>query len=247
MSTSVVIGIHAVSRRLQQAPEQCIELICADKRNPRLLQLIDQARQAGVEVRIEDRAYLTQLSGTSKHQGCLLQTLDSAPLMDFQQCLQTIGPQSLLLVLDGIQDPHNLGACLRTADACGVDAVIIPRDRAVKVNATVRKVAAGGAESVPVIEVTNITRSLKDLQQAGVWIFGTSGSAADSLYDHEFNGPVALVMGAEGSGMRRLTMASCDHLLKLPMHGQVESLNVSVATGVCLYEILRSRSACGRA
>jgi len=247
MSTSVVIGIHAVSRRLQQAPEQCIELICVDKRNPRLLQLIDQARQAGVEVRIEDRAYLTQLSGTSKHQGCLLQTLDSAPLMDFQQCLQAIGPQSLLLVLDGIQDPHNLGACLRTADACGVDAVIIPRDRAVKVNATVRKVAAGGAESVPVIEVTNITRSLKDLQQAGVWIFGTSGSAADSLYDHEFNGPVALVMGAEGSGMRRLTMASCDHLLKLPMHGQVESLNVSVATGVCLYEILRSRSACGRA
>ena len=247
MSTSVVIGIHAVSRRLQQAPEQCIKLICADKRNPRLLQLIDQARQAGVEVRIEDRAYLTQLSGTSKHQGCLLQTLDSAPLMDFQQCLQAIGPQSLLLVLDGIQDPHNLGACLRTADACGVDAVIIPRDRAVKVNATVRKVAAGGAESVPVIEVTNITRSLKDLQQAGVWIFGTSGSAADSLYDHEFNGPVALVMGAEGSGMRRLTMASCDHLLKLPMHGQVESLNVSVATGVCLYEILRSRSACGRA
>jgi 23S rRNA (guanosine2251-2'-O)-methyltransferase len=247
MSTSVVIGIHAVSSRLQQSPEQCIELICADKRNPRLLQLIDQARQAGVEVRIEDRAHLTQLSGTSKHQGCLLQTLDSAPPMDFQQCLQAIGSQSLLLVLDGIQDPHNLGACLRTADACGVDAVIIPRDRAVKVNATVRKVAAGGAESVPVIEVTNITRSLKDLQQAGVWIFGTSGSATDSLYDHEFNGPVALVMGAEGSGLRRLTMASCDHLLKLPMCGQVESLNVSVATGICLYEILRSRSACGRA
>jgi 23S rRNA (guanosine2251-2'-O)-methyltransferase len=247
MNTSVVIGIHAVSRRLQQAPEQCIELICADKRNPRLLQLIDQARQAGVDIRIEDRAHLTQLSGTSKHQGCLLQTLDSAPSMDFQQCLQAIGPQSLLLVLDGIQDPHNLGACLRTADACGVDAVIIPRDRAVKVNATVRKVAAGGAESVPVIEVTNITRSLKDLQQAGVWIFGTSGDAADSLYEHDFNGPVALVMGAEGSGLRRLTMASCDHLLKLPMRGQVESLNVSVATGVCLYEILRSRSACGRA
>ena len=247
MSTSVVIGIHAVSRRLQQAPEQCIELICADKRNPRLLQLIDQARQAGIEVRIEDRAHLTQLSGTSKHQGCLLQTLDSAPLMDFQQCLQAIGPQSLLLVLDGVQDPHNLGACLRTADACGVDAVIIPRDRAVKVNATVRKVAAGGAESVPVIEVTNIARSLKDLQQAGVWVFGTSDSAANSLYEHDFSGPVALVMGAEGSGLRRLTMESCDHLFKLPMHGQVESLNVSVATGVCLYEILRSRSACGRA
>jgi 23S rRNA (guanosine2251-2'-O)-methyltransferase len=167
--------------------------------------------------------------------------------MDFQQCLQTVGPHTLLLVLDGIQDPHNLGACLRTADACAVDAVIIPRDRAVKVNATVRKVAAGGAESVPVIEVTNITRSLKDLQQAGVWVFGTSETATDSLYDHDYNGPLALVMGAEGAGLRRLTIESCDHLLKLPMCGQVESLNVSVATGVCLYEILRSRSACGRA
>jgi 23S rRNA (guanosine2251-2'-O)-methyltransferase len=247
MSTSFVIGIHAVSRRLQQAPQQCSELICADKRNPRLLQLIDLARQAGINVRIEDRVRLTQLSGTSKHQGCLLQTLDSSPLIDFEQCLQAIGPETLLLVLDGVQDPHNLGACLRTADACGVDAVIIPRDRAVKVNATVRKVAAGGAESVPVIEVTNITRSLKDLQQAGVWVFGTSDSATESLYEHDFKGPVALVMGAEGSGLRRLTRASCDHLFKLPMRGQVESLNVSVATGVCLYEILRSRSACGRA
>ena len=167
--------------------------------------------------------------------------------MDFQQCLLGVNRNSLLLVLDGIQDPHNLGACLRTADACGVDAVIIPRDRAVKVNATVRKVAAGGAESVPIIEVTNIARSLKDLKQAGVWIYGTSDMAEDSLYDHDYSGPVALVMGAEGSGLRRLTLESCDHLVKLPMQGQVESLNVSVATGVCLYEMLRSRSACGRA
>jgi 23S rRNA (guanosine2251-2'-O)-methyltransferase len=247
MSTSIIYGIHAVSRRLQQTPQSCIELVCADQRNPRLLQLIDQAHDAGIEVRVADRAQLTQLSGTSKHQGCLLQVNDSAPPLDFQRCLRTIGPQSLLLVLDGIQDPHNLGACLRTADACGVDAVIIPRDRAVKVNATVRKVAAGGAETVPVIEVTNITRCLKDLQQAGVWVYGTSGSATDSLYDHDYNGPLALVMGAEGSGLRRLTSESCDHLLKLPMCGQVESLNVSVATGVCLYEILRSRSACGQA
>jgi 23S rRNA (guanosine2251-2'-O)-methyltransferase len=150
---------------------------------------------------------------------------------------------TLLLVLDGIQDPHNLGACLRTADACGVDAVIIPRDRAVKVNATVRKVAAGGAESVPIIEVTNIARSLKQLKQAGVWIFGTTDTARDSLYEHDYKGPVALVMGAEGSGLRRLILETCDHLVKLPMLGQVESLNVSVATGICLYEILRSRGA----
>jgi 23S rRNA (guanosine2251-2'-O)-methyltransferase len=147
-----------------------------------------------------------------------------------------------LLVLDGVQDPHNLGACLRTADACGVDAVIIPKDRSVKMNATVRKVAAGGAETVPLIEVTNLARSLKDLKQAGVWIYGTGDRASASLYEHDFRGPVALVMGAEGSGLRRLTMESCDHLVSLPMLGQVESLNVSVATGVCLYEILRSRS-----
>ena len=242
MSSSIVYGVHAVAGRLQQAPEHCLELICADKRNPRLTQLIDQARTAGVKIRIEARATLTQLSGTDKHQGCLLKTRNSEPVMDFQQCLAAVNQNTLLLILDGIQDPHNLGACLRSADACGVDAVIIPRDRAVKVNATVRKVAAGGAESVPIIEVTNIARSLKELKQAGVWIYGTSDKAKDSLYDHDYGGPIALIMGAEGSGLRRLTLESCDHLIKLPMQGRVESLNVSVATGVCLYEILRSRT-----
>ena len=242
MSTTYVYGIHAVSRRLQQSPRQCVELICVDQRNPRILELIDLARDAGIEVRLEKRELLTQLAASSKHQGCLLQTIETAPLMDFQQCLESIGPDTLLLVLDGVQDPHNLGACLRSADACGVDAVLIPRDRAVKVNATVRKVAAGGAESVAVIEVTNIARSLKELKRAGVWIYGTSDRASASLYDHDYRGPIALVMGGEGSGLRRLTMESCDHLMTLPMRGQVESLNVSVATGVCLYEILRSRS-----
>ena len=241
MSDSLIYGIHAITRRLQQAPDQCVGLMCADRPNSRLSQLIDLARAAGVEVRTEERTALTKLSGTSKHQGCVLQTRDSAPVMDFQQCLLGVQSNSLILVLDGVQDPHNLGACLRTADACGVDAVIIPRDRAVKVNATVRKVAAGGAESTPVIEVTNIARSLKDLKQAGAWIYGSSDSAETSLYDHAYSGPLVLVMGAEGSGLRRLTRECCDYLVKLPMHGQVESLNVSVATGVCLYEILRSR------
>ncbi len=242
MRATYVYGIHAVTRRLRQSPRQCVALICADRRNPRIMELIELARNSGVEVRLEKRELLTQLGGSSKHQGCLLQTVETSPLMDFQQCLDGIGPDSLLLVLDGVQDPHNLGACLRSADACGVDAVLIPRDRAVKVNATVRKVAAGGAESVAVIEVTNIARSLKELKQAGVWIYGTSERAGASLYDHDYRGPVALVMGGEGSGLRRLTMESCDHLVKLPMRGQVESLNVSVATGICLYEILRSRS-----
>ena len=241
MSSSMIYGVHAVLRRLQQAPELCIELICADKPGPRLQQLIDRASDAGIEVRTESRATLKQLCGTDKHQGCLLKTRESAPRMDFKTCLLNVKQGTLLLVLDGIQDPHNLGACLRTADACGVDAVIIPRDRAAKVNATVRKVAAGAAESVPIIEVTNISRSLKDLKQAGVWIYGTTDMAEDSFYDHDYSRPVALVMGAEGTGLRRLTLESCDHLVKLPMLGQVESLNVSVATGVCLYEILRSR------
>jgi 23S rRNA (guanosine2251-2'-O)-methyltransferase len=217
-------------------------LYCVDGRNPRLLQLIDQAHAAGVTVHLEKRERLTQLGGGDKHQGCLLQILEAETTLNFAQCLNAINADSLLLVLDGVQDPHNLGACLRSADACGVNAVIIPRDRTVKVNATVRKVAAGGAESIPVIEVTNLARCLKELKQAGVWIYGSSGDASDSLYDHDYSGPIALVMGAEGSGLRRLTMESCDHLIRLPMRGQVESLNVSVATGICLYEILRSRA-----
>ena len=242
MSEGFVYGIHAVARMLQQAPQRCLALYCVERANARLQKLIDQAGSAGVSVQLVTRKRLTELAASDKHQGCLLQIDETAIAMDFDQCLQSISPQSLLLVLDGVQDPHNLGACLRSADACGVDAVIIPRDRTVKVNATVRKVAAGGAETVPVIEVTNLARCLKELKQAGVWIYGTSGEASDSIYDHDYHGPLALVMGAEGSGLRRLTMESCDHLVKLPMRGQVESLNVSVATGVCLYEVLRSRA-----
>jgi 23S rRNA (guanosine2251-2'-O)-methyltransferase len=242
MSESFVYGIHAVTQFLKQSSDRCAALYCADRRNPRLLELIDQARSVGVEVRMEKRGRLTELGGSDRHQGCLLEIIDSTTALTFDQCLQAINANTLLLVLDGVQDPHNLGACLRSADACGVDAVIIPRDRSVKVNATVRKVAAGGAESVPVIEVTNLVRSLKEIKQAGVWVYGSSGEAPDSLYGHDYSGPIALVMGAEGSGLRRLTMESCDHLVKLPMRGQVESLNVSVATGICLYEILRSRS-----
>lgn len=241
MSESFIYGIHAVSRFIKQTPALCIVLYCTDQRSPRLLQLIDEARSAGVEVRLEKRELLARLGGSDKHQGCLLQIKETTATLSFDQCLLAVNADTLLLVLDGVQDPHNLGACLRSADACGVSAVIIPRDRSVKVNATVRKVAAGGAESVPVIEVTNLARCLKELKQVGVWIYGSSGDASDSLYDHDYRGPIALIMGAEGSGLRRLTMESCDHLIRLPMRGQVESLNVSVATGVCLYEILRSR------
>lgn len=242
MNTSLVHGIHAVSRRIEQAPRLCLELYCTDRHNPRLQRLIEQARAAGITLHFESRTELTARCGTDKHQGCALLTRETGKTADFALCLESITADSLLLVLDGVQDPHNLGACLRTADACGVDAVIIPKDRAAGLNATVRKVAAGGAESVPLFEVTNIARSLAQLKQAGVWIYGTSEDAPESLYDFDFEGPVALVMGGEGDGMRRLTRESCDHLLSLPMRGAVESLNVSVATGVCLYEILRSRN-----
>jgi 23S rRNA (guanosine2251-2'-O)-methyltransferase len=248
MSEAYIYGFHAVAKRLQQAPGSCIELLCEDKRNSRLQNIIEQAKKAGVVVRYEKRELLSRLGESDKHQGCVLKISETGDAtMDFSQCLNNIGPETLLLILDGVQDPHNLGACLRSADACAVDAVIIPRDRAVKMNATVRKVAAGGAESVPLIEVTNLARSLRDLQQAGVWIYGSSGEADRSLYEFDFSGPVALVMGAEGSGLRRLTMDVCDHLVKLPMRGKVESLNVSVASGVCLYEILRSRNALEKA
>ncbi len=243
MSEDRVHGIHAIARRLQAAPEDCEELVCIEPRNPRILQLIDRARAAGVRVRFESRDEITRLAQTDKHQGCLLIGRDSRPAADFENCLQSIGPETLLLVLDGVQDPHNLGACLRTADACAVDAVIIPKDRSAKLNATVRKVAAGGAESVPLIEVTNLARCLKDLKQAGVWVYGTSEDADTSLYAHTYAGPVALIMGAEGAGLRRLTREACDHLVSLPMRGRVESLNVSVAAGVCLYEIRRAREA----
>jgi len=246
MSQSYIYGFHAISKMLQHSPQSCVELICTEGKNPRLLSLIGSARQARLPIRFESRELLSDLSGGAKHQGCVLQIVESSPnALTLDQLLQQNHNRSLYLVLDGVQDPHNLGACLRTADASGVDAVIIPKDRSAGLSATVRKVAAGGAESVPLLEVTNIARSLKEMKKAGIWIYGTSGEAISDVYQYSYDSAVALVMGAEGDGMRRLTAEQCDHLVKLPMLGTVESLNVSVATGVCLYEILRSRTAQG--
>lgn len=245
MSQSYIYGFHAIGKMLQHSPESCLELFCTEGRNPRLLSLIGNARHAKLPVRFEAREFLTDLSGNAKHQGCVMKIAESSPsALTLEQLLQKNHDRSLYLVLDGVQDPHNLGACLRTADATGVNAVIIPKDRSAGLTATVRKVASGGAESVPLLEVTNIARCLKDMKKAGVWIYGTSGEAMTGLYEFDYNSPVALVMGAEGDGLRRLTAEQCDHLVKLPMLGVVESLNVSVATGVCLYEIIRSRMAC---
>ncbi len=241
MSAQLAYGLHAVGRCLRQDPDRCRELVCAERRNPRLLELIALAEAARVPQRFAEADALTRLAGSDKHQGCVLLLATVGPTLDFDSCVASIRPDSLLLVLDGVQDPHNLGACLRSADACGVDAVIIPRDRSARLNATVRKVAAGAAESVPLLEVTNLARSLRALKDAGVWIYGAAGDAADSLYAQDFAGPAALVMGGEGKGLRRLTREACDHVVRLPMRGRVESLNVSVATGICLYEIRRAR------
>jgi len=247
MSESFIYGIHAVEKFLQRTPEQGVELFTVEKRNPRLLSVVGQTRKVKIPVQFSSRDELSKLAGSDKHQGCVLKIkVVAGQLKSLEQCISELDQNSLFLVLDGVQDPHNLGACLRSADATGVDAVIIPKDRSAKLNATVRKVAAGGAETVPLIEVTNLARSLKDLKSAGVWIYGASGDAEQSVYDFDYKSPVALVMGAEGDGLRRLTAEQCDQLIKLPMLGSVESLNVSVATGVCLYEINRARSACSK-
>jgi len=245
MSESFIYGIHAVEKFLQHSTEQGVELFATEKRNPRLLSVIGQTRKANIPVQFASRDELSQLAGSDKHQGCVLRiNVIAGQQKSLEQCISELSPNSLFLVLDGVQDPHNLGACLRSADAAGVDALIIPKDRSVKLNATVRKVAAGGAETIPIIEVTNLARCLKDLKAAGVWIYGTCGDAEQSIYDFDYKSPVALVMGSEGDGLRRLTAEQCDQLVKLPMLGSVESLNVSVATGVCLYEINRARTAC---
>ena len=245
MSDLYIYGFHPIAKMIQHTPESCRELICTDSKNPRLISLIARVKELNLPIRVEPKTALNGLVDTDKHQGCVMRyEASTLGTTSVEQCLAEMHSRSLFLVLDGIQDPHNLGACLRTANGAGVDAVIIPKDRSAKMNATVSKVAAGAAESTPLLEVTNISRCLKDLRAAGVWVYGTSGDAKDSLYDFDYQSPVALVMGAEGDGLRRLTMEQCDQLVKLPMHGSVESLNVSVATGVCLYEIMRSRMAC---
>ena len=245
--TTWVTGLHAVKQSLLREPKDCIKLYYAENSNRRIDEVVAVARQAEVSLQIVSRAELDALSSNQRHQGCVLESRISKVKMSFDECMLGVGPDSLILVLEEVQDPHNLGACLRSADAAGVDAVIIPTQRAAKMTSTVSKVASGAAETVALIEVTNINRSLQDLQQAGVWIYGTCGDAEESLYDHSFQGPVALVMGGEASGLRRLTRKGCDHLIKIPMLGQVESLNVSVATGICLFEIRRARSTCGQA
>lgn len=236
-------GIHTLSSVLEREPERVLELFVLKGRDDeRLHPLINQARKLRISVQFCNRKTLDDFVNGEQHQGIVAKAKPAKPL-DENDLDRLLAERSapFLLVLDGVTDPHNIGACLRTADAAGVDAVIVPKDKSGGLTPTARKVAVGAAESVPFIQVTNLARTLKQLQDAGVWVVGTAGEAEQMLYQAELTGPLALVMGAEGKGMRRLTREHCDALVKLPMAGSVSSLNVSVATGICLFEIVRQR------
>ena len=239
----VLYGFHAVGVRLKTAPASVIEVYFdASRRDARMRQFMARAQEAGVRLIEADGARLAKLAGSLGHQGVAarVQALEMAHSLD--DLLDGVQGPPLLLVLDGVTDPHNLGACLRVADGAGAHAVIAPKDHAVGINATVAKVASGAAETVPYFMVTNLARTLGELKERSIWIVGTSDDAPRTLFQADFKGPTALVLGAEGAGMRQLTRKTCDELVSIPMCGAVESLNVSVASGICLYEARRQRS-----
>jgi 23S rRNA (guanosine2251-2'-O)-methyltransferase len=243
----LVFGIHAVNTLLEHAPERFIEIMALKGRDDeRMAPILSQAKQYGIAVQLMHRKALDEKSKGEQHQGVIARvkpgkSYNENDLTDIIKLAQNKGEQPLLLILDGVTDPHNLGACLRNADAAGAQAIIVPKDNAAKITSTVRKVAVGAAETVPLVQVTNLARAIKQLQEQGIWVVGTAGEAQQSLYECKLTGPMALVMGAEGKGMRRLTRENCDQLVKLPMAGTVSSLNVSVASGICLFEIVRQR------
>ncbi len=241
--TELVYGLHAVRALLQRHPDRvrCV-WVARGRHDPRTLEIERLARGCGRRLERIDPTQLSARVGPAAHQGVVAEVQPLAPWSE-EQLLDALTrmQEPLLLCLDGVQDPHNLGACLRTADACGVLALVVPRDRAVAVNATVRKVAAGAAESTPVAVVTNLARTLRLLKQAGLWVVGAEATGAQRAQDVDLTGGRVLVLGAEGSGLRQLTRQHCDWLVRLPCLGLVESLNVSVACGMLLYEALRQR------
>jgi 23S rRNA (guanosine2251-2'-O)-methyltransferase len=238
-----VYGLHAVDAIIERAPERLLELWAVESRDDsRLRDLRARALAAGIRAQPLSNDSMARLVGDVTHQGVAAAVRPRKPWdeHDLEAHLSQIG-QPLLLVLDGVTDPHNLGACLRTADAAGVHAVILPKDRSATVDGVARKVAAGAAEFVPIASVTNLARALDGLKARGVWVVGTEGDAEQSLYAADLTRPLALILGAEGGGMRRLTRERCDFVVRIPMAGQVESLNVSVAAGVALFEARRQR------
>lgn len=246
MSQTDIFGLHAVTSLLNRNPGRVRRLLVQQGRHDERLQtLLAKAEAQRIKVVVEPRAQLDLRAEGGRHQGVIAECepLRAVPEKSLEALLDHAGGDPLVLVLDGVTDPHNLGACLRTADAAGVAVVIAPKDKSAPLNATVAKVACGAAEVVPYVQVTNLARTLQALKQRGIWITGTAGEADAGLYETDLTGPCALVMGAEGKGMRRLTREQCDRLVSIPMAGEVSSLNVSVATGVCLFEIVRQRAA----
>jgi 23S rRNA (guanosine2251-2'-O)-methyltransferase len=242
MSTKVLFGFHALTVRLKTAPQSVVEVhFDATRRDARMRSFVERARQTGARLIESDDERLARMSGTHRHQGVVARVTPLAARHSLDDVLDGVAAAPLLLVLDGVTDPHNLGACLRVADGAGAHAVIAPKDHAVGLNATVAKVASGAAETVPYLMVTNLARTLGELKERDIRIVGTADDAPATLYQSDLRVPVALVLGAEGKGMRQLTRKTCDELVRLPMKGAVESLNVSVAAGVCLYEALRQR------
>ncbi len=246
MSTELLIGIHAVEAALNHDVGNLVELyIETGTQNARVKELGERARDLGVKPHARDRAALDRMTGGARHQGVVATYNAPPPLPEaaLAELITKAGRDALILVLDGVTDPHNFGACLRSAEAAGVTAVVVPKDRAVGVTPTVRRASAGAADRVPIVAATNLARALKGLKDAGVWLVGLAGDTPQSVYSVDLDGPIAIVLGGEGEGMRRLTRESCDFLAKIPMRGDIESLNVSVATGVALFETLRQRAA----
>ena len=246
MPSRTLHGFHAVTARLRVAPSSVRAIYtAATRQDARIRELGSRASAAGVAVHAVDDARLRELAGHARHQGVVALVDETRPHVTVDDVLDSLAEPALLVVLDGVTDPHNLGACLRSADAFGAQAVIVPKDRAVGVNATVAKAASGAADTVPVVAVTNLARTIASLKERGVWVLGAD-AGGESLVDADLSGPVAWVLGAEGQGLRRLTRESCDRIVGIPLVGTVESLNVSVATGVCLYATRAARMKAAR-
>ena len=242
MKSKLIFGFHAVTARIRHEASTVDEIyIDANRHDRRMGDLIRAAKAANVRIIQADDQRLDAMVGSRRHQGVIAKAGEISLARNLDELLDAIEGPPLLLLLDGVTDPHNLGACLRVADGAGAHAVIAPKDRAVGLNATAAKVASGAAESVPYITVTNLARTMRELQERDIWLTGTTEDAENSIYEVDFTGGSALVMGSEGEGLRRLTRENCDRLVHLPMLGSVESLNVSVASGVCLYEARRQR------
>lgn len=239
-----VFGIHAVQSLLETRPESVLSLtVLKGRRDQKIETILRIARNTGLKVQEASRETLDKLVDEENHQGVVVFCKDRQRYAeeDLPSLLESVSSPAFLLILDGVQDPHNLGACFRSADAAGVHCIIAPKDNAVGITPVVAKVASGATERVPFIQVTNLARTLESLKAQGIWIYGADGEAKQNLFQTDLKGPVAIVLGAEGKGLRRLTRETCDALLKIPMQGSIESLNVSVATGVFLFEVVRQR------